>query len=339
MERAEPTPHPARQFRVLGSGLPPDVRGPRSRAGWPHAVDPNQRRHRCKATKHRSTRRALERPAPQDGHLRMARVRGPRLHGRQERRHRRRSTQEQAGVGESGQAAKIVDGAFPDEGRRAGADPEQDAQGRDARSSRRRSPTSTQRLEDTKGVQDVVSPYDRRTPTAVSADGHSALVDLRAPRRRRGRAVESSVDALARRSRGRAAKAHPELRVEQFGRRELREGGHGESSTRTWARPTLSSLPMTLIILVFAFGALVAAGIPLLLALTGVVGTMGLRRPGQPARAGRRTRSSTSSCSSAWPWASTTRCSTCGGRARSAPPDATTTQPSRPPRRPRDARC
>ena len=36
------------------------------------------------------------------------------------------------------------------------------------------------------------------------------------------------------------------------------------------------SLPITLIILLFAFGALVAAGIPLLLALTAVFGTFGL---------------------------------------------------------------
>ena len=36
------------------------------------------------------------------------------------------------------------------------------------------------------------------------------------------------------------------------------------------------SLPVTLIILVLAFGALVAAGIPLLLALTAVFATFGL---------------------------------------------------------------
>ena len=38
----------------------------------------------------------------------------------------------------------------------------------------------------------------------------------------------------------------------------------------------LLSLPITLIILVIAFGALVAAGIPLLLALTAVFATFGL---------------------------------------------------------------
>ena len=38
----------------------------------------------------------------------------------------------------------------------------------------------------------------------------------------------------------------------------------------------LISVPITLIILIVAFGALVAAGIPLLLALSAVLGTFGL---------------------------------------------------------------
>ena len=36
------------------------------------------------------------------------------------------------------------------------------------------------------------------------------------------------------------------------------------------------SLPLTLLILLFVFGSIVAAGVPLLLALSGVVGTIGL---------------------------------------------------------------
>ena len=41
-------------------------------------------------------------------------------------------------------------------------------------------------------------------------------------------------------------------------------------------KATFGSLPITLILLVIAFGTLVAAGIPLLLAITGVLGTMGI---------------------------------------------------------------
>ena len=48
---------------------------------------------------------------------------------------------------------------------------------------------------------------------------------------------------------------------------------HTETTSR---KPALLSIPLTLIILVLAFGALVAAGIPLLLALTAVFATFGL---------------------------------------------------------------
>ena len=41
-------------------------------------------------------------------------------------------------------------------------------------------------------------------------------------------------------------------------------------------KATIGSLPITLILLVLAFGTLVAAGIPLLLAITGVMSTMGI---------------------------------------------------------------
>ena len=44
-------------------------------------------------------------------------------------------------------------------------------------------------------------------------------------------------------------------------------------------KATFGSLPITLILLVIAFGTLVAAGVPLLLAITGIVATMGLIGP------------------------------------------------------------
>ena len=44
-------------------------------------------------------------------------------------------------------------------------------------------------------------------------------------------------------------------------------------------KATTTSLPITLLVLLVAFGALVAAGIPLLLAITGVVATLGLVGP------------------------------------------------------------
>ena len=47
---------------------------------------------------------------------------------------------------------------------------------------------------------------------------------------------------------------------------------------RDLKKATFGSLPITLILLVLAFGTLVAAGIPLLLAITGVVAHDGPRR-------------------------------------------------------------
>ena len=52
------------------------------------------------------------------------------------------------------------------------------------------------------------------------------------------------------------------------------------------------SLPITFLILLFAFGAFVAAGVPVLLAFTAVLGSIGLARAGQPRLRTRPTRRS-----------------------------------------------
>ena len=91
-----------------------------------------------------------------------------------------------------------------------------------------------------------------------------------------------------------AQKAHPDLRVEQSG------SGSSENEFQAIFSSDLkkagtTSLPITMLILLIAFGALVAAGIPLLLAITGVVATMGLVGPlSQIARS--TSRSTRSSC-------------------------------------------
>ena len=109
----------------------------------------------------------------------------------------------------------------------------------------------------------------------ISADGSSALVtfELRGDRRPDGRA--------RRRGRGRGRRgpgAHPELRVEEFGDASLEQGASA-SLDEDFQRAENLSLPITLLILVVAFGALVAAGVPLLLGLTAVMATLGLLAP------------------------------------------------------------
>ena len=71
-----------------------------------------------------------------------------------------------------------------------------------------------------------------------------------------------------------AAAANPSLRIEEFG--VSAEKQLDEKFNQDLERAGLLSLPVTIVILVVAFGALVAAGIPLLLALSAVMATMGL---------------------------------------------------------------
>ena len=68
---------------------------------------------------------------------------------------------------------------------------------------------------------------------------------------------------------------HPELVIEQVGDASL-EASLGRQIGHDFRRAEMLSLPLTLIILIVAFGALFAAGVPVLLALTAVAGAIGL---------------------------------------------------------------
>src|ERR1700760_3494766 len=74
-----------------------------------------------------------------------------------------------------------------------------------------------------------------------------------------------------------AQRAHPSLRIEQAGDASA-DKALNKSFGDDFAKARTLSLPITLLILIFAFGALVAAGIPVLLAITGVGATLGLVR-------------------------------------------------------------
>ena len=133
----------------------------------------------------------------------------------------------------------------------------------------------TQRLERAEGVDNVVSPYQPGVSGQISADEHSALVtfDLPGDSKQTKVSVEHSQAAVAA-----AQKAHPELRIEEAGDASINQAAL-EASNEEMGKSAMLSLPLTLIILVFAFGALVTAGIPLLLALTSVAATLGLLGP------------------------------------------------------------
>jgi uncharacterized membrane protein YdfJ with MMPL/SSD domain len=126
------------------------------------------------------------------------------------------------------------------------------------------------RLRRTEDVKNVVSPLTGGAP--VSADKHSALVDFEITgdsleAAKRLDPAEVTVSAVK--------DAHPQLRVEQFGNvssnKEL-----NDTFTSDLAKAELLSFPLTLLILILAFGALVAALVPLLLGVTTVMAALGL---------------------------------------------------------------
>ncbi|SBT53128.1 MMPL family transporter [Micromonospora auratinigra] len=69
--------------------------------------------------------------------------------------------------------------------------------------------------------------------------------------------------------------AHPQLRVEEVGGPSIGKALN-ETLGNDFKRAELLSLPVTLAILIIAFGALIAAGVPVLLALSSVAAAMGL---------------------------------------------------------------
>jgi RND superfamily putative drug exporter len=121
-------------------------------------------------------------------------------------------------------------------------------------------------------VQNVSSPIAPGNAGQISPDGHAALVGLQI-RGDPDTAVDRVGQVLDRVDE--LQKAHPQLFIGQFG-----DASKVDALSTAFAddlgKAGLLSLPVTLVILLVAFGALVAAGIPLLLALTAVFATFGL---------------------------------------------------------------
>ena len=107
---------------------------------------------------------------------------------------------------------------------------------------------------------------------AVAKDRHAALVafTIKGDKDKAVDKVQPVLDAVAA-----AQAAHPGFTIGEFGYASAQKGvetAYGDDLGKAGAL----SLPITLLILVLAFGSLVAAGIPLLLALTAVLATFGL---------------------------------------------------------------
>jgi uncharacterized membrane protein YdfJ with MMPL/SSD domain len=121
-------------------------------------------------------------------------------------------------------------------------------------------------------VTNIRSPFDRANAGQISADGHSAIVrfDLRGDDADAADKVGAVLTAVEG-----AQTANPAFTIGEFGSASA-EKDIMERVGDDLGRAGLLSIPVTITILLVAFGALVAAGIPLLLALSAVAAAMGL---------------------------------------------------------------
>jgi RND superfamily putative drug exporter len=180
----------------------------------------------------------------------------------------------QTGVGESGRADKTIRNASPKH-----ADETVLVQGKGitARDPAFRAAVADvqRRLANVPHTGSFEGPYKPGNLNQISRDGRSALIRFRIAgddtqvQDRVGAAL-ASVSA--------AGRAHPATSMGEFGdassEKQL-EKVIGDD----FGRALVTSLPITLLILLIAFGALVAASVPLLLALTAVLATIGLIGP------------------------------------------------------------
>ncbi|MBK3575540.1 MMPL family transporter [Streptomyces sp. MBT65] len=124
-------------------------------------------------------------------------------------------------------------------------------------------------VEGTGRVTDVTSPYDTRT---ISKDGRSALVqfDMRGDADTAGDRVGPVLKAVAG-----VQKDHDSLRIEEIGSASMAKQ-YKDAFGNDFKKAEYSAVPVALGILLIAFGALVAALLPVALALTAIIATMGL---------------------------------------------------------------
>ncbi len=138
---------------------------------------------------------------------------------------------------------------------------------------------TTRRLENTRHVINVESPYFAGSQGVISRDGRSALVSFEIPDPGEDSSVkvEDLVEAPLR-TVARLNRTHPGFRLREFGDASVNKEIN-ESIEADFRQAEVTSLPVTLVILLLAFGALVAALVPLLLAASAVAAAIGLLGP------------------------------------------------------------
>jgi RND superfamily putative drug exporter len=124
-------------------------------------------------------------------------------------------------------------------------------------------------VEGTGKVTAVTAPYDTHT---ISRDGRSALVqfDMRGDAETAVDRVEPVLNAV-----DGVQKAHGSLRIEEIGGASMQKQ-YKDAFGDDFKQAEYSAVPVALGILLIAFGALVAALLPVALAITAIMATMGL---------------------------------------------------------------
>jgi RND superfamily putative drug exporter len=180
---------------------------------------------------------------------------------------------EDFGIGESGRADKALNDHFPDQTSESVL-----VQSRDG--VRTTDPEFKQavgdvvaRLERTDHVKGVSDPYGRDNAGQLSEDGRSALVTFKIPGASPEDHVDPSLNAVAA-----VQEQHAGFRIEQFGGASA-DKALSKAFEDDFRKAEVTSLPVTFIILILAFGALLAAFVPLILAITAVAAAIGLIGP------------------------------------------------------------
>ena len=175
-----------------------------------------------------------------------------------------------SGVGESGRADRILDAGFQQ--------PASESVLVESETLTVKDPAFTAAVADVvarvsklDAVKNVRSPLDPENRGQIGQGGRAALIEfqIRGDSDDATSKIDPVVAAVAA-----AEKAHPELFIGSFGVSADKEVD--AAFMDDLKKAGILSLPVTLIILLIVFGAVVAAGIPLLLALTAIIATFGL---------------------------------------------------------------
>ncbi|MGA8297806.1 MAG: MMPL family transporter, partial [Acidimicrobiales bacterium] len=187
----------------------------------------------------------------------------------------RNLTDAEMGNGQSGVATRIIEGAFPFH-----TQEEVLIQGKGSVRSTNPAVAAAvtdlvHRLSELKHVGEIRSPLVTGNRELWSHDGRSVLVEF-AIAGNSNQASKYVVSALA--ATAATASTYPELRVQEFGTASANKA-LVKAFDKDFNSAEHTSLPITLVILLVAFGSLVAAGVPLLLGFTAVIGALGVIGP------------------------------------------------------------